>query len=142
MFVRGLFKDIEFSLHSCNPHILSTQPLPHFKHTLNTGVRGWAIPDLMDNSNQNVGFFQTCLSLFPDSLLVARQTQPFGIGKFACRCAPLWPLWTACVQHGWRLHEIGCSWHIRHIYQEFNATADQLANQGIDVGIISQSSPT
>jgi len=77
-----------------------------------------------------------------DSKLLARQVQAFGLGKFACRSFSLWPWWERCVRHGNRLEQAQCNWRIRHIYREFNQTADQLANEGIDEGIAETKSPT
>ena len=69
-----------------------------------------------------------------DSLLVARQVQVFGVGKFACRSANLIPRLLHCIRVGQQLDARGIPWRIRHIYREYNQTADALANEAIDFG--------
>ena len=63
-----------------------------------------------------------------DSLLVARH-QAFD---WACKSAELHSLYEECVELGKRLHRQGKEWTIEHVYREFNATADELANRGVD----------
>jgi len=69
-----------------------------------------------------------------DSLVVARQVQQFGIGKFACRSSVLRPLFQVSTRLGLQLTTRGVQWRIRHIYREYNQVADTLANEAIDVG--------
>ncbi len=77
-----------------------------------------------------------------DSMLVARQILVFGVGKFACRSGSLLLLFSQCVELGRSLESQGNSWKIRHIYREYNQTADALANEAIDVGSAAWSTPT
>jgi len=69
-----------------------------------------------------------------DSLLIARQVQATGVGKFACRSLTLAPLLQECIDVGRALEGRAISWRVRHIYREYNQTADALANESIDVG--------
>jgi len=70
-----------------------------------------------------------------DSNLLAKQVQAFGRNRYACRSQALWPQWSRCTLYGKRLEQAGCAWQIRHIYREYNTTADQLANEGINEGL-------
>ena len=65
-----------------------------------------------------------------DSDLVARQMA--RVDASVCGCRDLLPLHRACVALGERLDEMGTSWEVRHVYREFNQTADMLANLAID----------
>ena len=76
-----------------------------------------------------------------DSLLVARQLLVVGIGKFACRSTSLSGTLLDCIILGRRLDSLGVSWRIRHVYREYNQTADALANQAIDLGSLEWSPP-
>lgn len=69
------------------------------------------------------------LSIF-GSMLLARQMsvrQPW-----ACRSACLIQLYSQCRDMGNTLDDNGISWQVRHIYREYNQTADALCNQAID----------
>ena len=77
-----------------------------------------------------------------DSNILARQLQVFGIGKFACRSESLKRYFLQCVRLGWDMSGRGIAWRIRHIYREFNQTADSLANMAIDIGSSPWDPPT
>ena len=61
-----------------------------------------------------------------DSLLVAEQLN----GNYACRSTDLQGTYSKCVEILKGLTARGQPWEIRHIYREYNATADALAGQG------------
>ena len=61
-----------------------------------------------------------------DSLLVAEQLN----GNYACRSTDLQGTYSKCVDILKSLTARGQPWEIRHIYREYNATADALAGQG------------
>ena len=65
-----------------------------------------------------------------DSMLVARQLAKHQ--PWACRSTNLIPLHRRCVIICQSLSQHGVVWDVRHIYREFNQTADTLSNQGID----------
>ena len=65
-----------------------------------------------------------------DSMLLARQMAHHR--PWACRSENLLAIHVDCVGLGERLSELGVSWRVRHIYREFNQTADTLSNQAID----------
>ena len=69
-----------------------------------------------------------------DSKVVARQVVRFGVGKYACRSETLKALFLRCVGIGHHLDRAGVRWRVRHVYREFNQTADTLANESIDLG--------
>ena len=62
-----------------------------------------------------------------DSMLVARQLQ----GVWACRSHGLIPLYERALHLQRSIQERGCSVVIEHIYREFNAYADSLANYAL-----------
>ncbi len=64
-----------------------------------------------------------------DSVVVARQMQPYGIGKFACRSSALEPLFLRCVDLGHRLDGAGVDWQVRHIFAEYNEIATAIAKE-------------
>ena len=66
-----------------------------------------------------------------DSQLLARQVQPFGVGKYACRSPALQQLWLECTERGRHLEQMGVFWEIRHIYKEFNQVSDTLAREAM-----------
>ena len=53
-------------------------------------------------------------------------------GAAACKSKDLMPLHIECRGYGKRLTEMGIEWEVRHIYREFNQSADALANDAID----------
>ena len=63
-----------------------------------------------------------------DSILVERH-QSFA---WSCKSKELRPHYDACITLGKTLTRQGKRWSIEHIYREFNATADALANSGVD----------
>ena len=63
-----------------------------------------------------------------DSSLVAQQIN----GHWGCNNTSLQGHYAACIRAGRTLREWGWKWMLRHIYREFNATADGLANQALD----------
>ena len=65
-----------------------------------------------------------------DSGLVSHQMA--GHGAWACRSPDLVPLRDSCRALGDRLTDAGVVWEVRHIYREYNQTADSLANRGVD----------
>ncbi len=65
-----------------------------------------------------------------DSMLVAKQMCP--IMPWACRSENLLGLHSDCLRLADVFEQNGTSWGIRHIYREFNQTADTLSNQAID----------
>jgi len=65
-----------------------------------------------------------------DSKLVAMQMARFH--PWACRAEDLQTLHGECVGFGRALDEAGVRWTVRHIYREFNQSADALANAAID----------
>ena len=65
-----------------------------------------------------------------DSKLVSRQLARHD--AWACRSADLQPLRDACRLLTDELSNAGINWSVIHIFREFNATADALANQGVD----------
>ena len=77
-----------------------------------------------------------------DSLLIARQIQVLGSGKFACRSEALAPRLAECIHVGKDLDARGVRWLVRHIYREYNQTADALANQAIDLGTAAWAPPS
>ena len=114
--------------------------------TLAENARGFLGTEISNNVAEYSGLVQLMLKALVvarpgdivvfelDSVLVARQVQPFRIGKFACRSASLRPLFLRCVQLGRQLASTGIKWHTQHIYREFNQVADALANAAIDLG--------
>ena len=71
------------------------------------------------------------LALFEvDSMLLARHMA--RVSPWACRWENLFELHGDCVRLGDALEVNGTTWDIRHIYREFNQTADTLSNQAID----------
>jgi len=65
-----------------------------------------------------------------DSLLVCRQVR----GDWSCRDAELRPWYDECVALYASLRARGQSVRLRHVYREYNAVADVLANEGVDFG--------
>ena len=65
-----------------------------------------------------------------DSGLVAHQMARHD--AWACRSDDLVPLRDACRALGGRLSNAAVAWEVRHIYREFNQTADSLANRGVE----------
>ena len=65
-----------------------------------------------------------------DSMLLAKQLARYG--PWACRSENLLELHCECVRLGQDLDAAGVEWRVRHIYREFNQTADTLSNQAID----------
>ena len=65
-----------------------------------------------------------------DSLLLAKQLARHL--PWACRSENLIALHQQCVHVCDSLSAVHISWDIRHIYREFNQTADALSNQAID----------
>jgi len=65
-----------------------------------------------------------------DSMLVALHLR----GKWACRDPGLGAYYSECLALGHHLTATARSWEIRHVYREYNAVADALANAGIDSG--------
>ena len=63
-----------------------------------------------------------------DSLLVAHQ-QMF---VWACRAKDIVAIYHECMELGEALTQQGKQWRIDHVYREYNATADKLANEGVD----------
>ena len=63
-----------------------------------------------------------------DSDLVAKQMN-FRSG---CKNSSLKGLFADCCAYGKQLTDMGVEWKVRHIYREFNQTADSLANAAID----------
>ena len=51
-----------------------------------------------------------------DSLLISRQVQVLGNGKFACRSASLTPMLLECIELGRELEARDIHWKVRHIY--------------------------
>ena len=68
------------------------------------------------------------------SMVVARQVQPYGSSKYACRSEALLPLYLRCVDAGRRLEEAGVQWAIRHVYAEFNKVSSTLAREAVALG--------
>ncbi len=101
---------------------------------------GYLGPGISNNVAEYVGLSE-CLrrasrSMGPvvifqvDSLLVARQMAPQD--AWACRSPDLVPLRDQCRQLTQALTEAGVSWEVRHIFREYNQTADALANRAVD----------
>ena len=65
-----------------------------------------------------------------DSLILAKQLTRRHL--WACRSENLIPLHQQCVHVCDALTPLRISWDIRHIYREFNQTADALPNQAND----------
>ena len=65
-----------------------------------------------------------------DSDIVARQMQ--RVNASVCKSADLLQLHHECVRLGAALDESGVRWEVRHVYREYNQTADGLANLAID----------
>ena len=65
-----------------------------------------------------------------DSLILAKQLARHL--PWACRSENLIALHQQCVHVCDSLSALHISWDIRHIYREFNQTADKLSNQAID----------
>jgi len=65
-----------------------------------------------------------------DSLLLARQCNM----EWRCRSPSLIPYWEQAAGLLRRLRDRGTAYSIRHIYQEFNALADSIANEVINNG--------
>ena len=65
-----------------------------------------------------------------DSMLVASQMAQYQ--PWACRADSLLELHSRCSDLGAALTIRGVRWSCRHIYREFNQTADALSNQAID----------
>jgi len=65
-----------------------------------------------------------------DSNLVARQMAQED--AWACRSVNLLHLHVGCVTCGDALTSAGIVWRVRHIYREYNQTADGLANAALD----------
>ena len=61
-----------------------------------------------------------------DSMLVAEQLN----GNYACRSEDLQDTYSKCVSILEDLTNRGQPWQIRHIYREYNATADALPGRG------------
>ena len=73
---------------------------------------------------------QTLLCFRVDSMLVAKQLQ----GQWACRSPDLVPLYEQCLVllQGLRSSAHVSQVQVEHIYREFNAYADSLANAALD----------
>ena len=69
-----------------------------------------------------------------DSLLLVRQVQPYGTGRYACRSPCLQPLFLQCIQCGRELDEAEVHWQIRHVYSEYNLVANGLARRAVAAG--------
>ena len=69
-----------------------------------------------------------------DSMLVAEQLN----GNYACRSEDLQDTYSKCVSILEDLTNRGQPWQIRHIYREYNATADALAGQGAAPELLGQ----
>ena len=65
-----------------------------------------------------------------DSMLLARQMSRFR--PWACRSESLVQIHIECVKLSKFLENNGVNLDIRHIYREYNQTADALSNQAID----------
>ena len=65
-----------------------------------------------------------------DSSLVANQMARHE--AWACRSPDLIPLRNDCRELGQALTDAAVRWAVRHIYREYNQTADTLANEGVD----------
>ena len=65
-----------------------------------------------------------------DSLILAKQLARHL--PWACRSENLIALHQQCVHVCDSLSALHISWDIRHIYREFNQTADTISNQAID----------
>ena len=65
-----------------------------------------------------------------DSLLVAKQAAKHD--SWACRSPELVPLRDECRRLTEILSAAGVEWVVRHIFREFNQTADALANQAVE----------
>ena len=63
-----------------------------------------------------------------DSKLVVCQVN----GLWRCRSENLQVYWNECHEFITLLRDLGCVVPIEHIYREFNADADALANRGAD----------
>ena len=50
-----------------------------------------------------------------------------------CRAPTLRALFAECRTAGLELSRVGVSWTVEHVYREYNATADTLANEGVDL---------
>ena len=68
------------------------------------------------------------------SMLIARQVQDFGKGKFACRSESLQSLFLPCVSLGRQLSAAGVAWRIRHVYTEYNQFCDTSSREAIIFG--------
>ena len=65
-----------------------------------------------------------------DSKLVAKHMAHKN--AWTCKTEDLKPLYNTCRKLGEELTERGIEWEVRHIYREFNQTADTLANEALD----------
>ncbi len=65
-----------------------------------------------------------------DSMLLAKHMAHYQ--PWACRSENLLGAHADCTSLGAHLSEAGFSWQVRHVYREFNQTADSLANRSID----------
>ena len=65
-----------------------------------------------------------------DAKLVAQQMAEHN--AWTCRSDQLLPLRDECLALGQLLTRANVVWEVRHIFREFNQTADGLANQGVD----------
>ena len=96
-----------------------------------------------DYSNNQAGNFALLQCLFlalrlqdphvifeVDSLILAKQLARYL--PWACRSENLIALHQQCVHVCDSLSVLHISWDIRHIYRQFNQTADKLSNQAID----------
>ena len=65
-----------------------------------------------------------------DSKLVAKHMAHKD--AWTCKTEDLKPLYRACRKLGEELKERGIEWEVRHIYREYNQSADSLANEALD----------
>ena len=65
-----------------------------------------------------------------DSMLLAMQMARHR--PWACRSESLIGFHEVCIRLGEQLSRNNVDWLVRHVYREFNQTADALSNQAID----------
>ena len=54
------------------------------------------------------------------------------VNAHVCKAEDLLPLHHECNRLGAALDGLGVQWEVRHVYREYNQTADLLANLAID----------